>query len=337
MVVSEAIKRLCLDDIKLRVRNQFKIVHTGIKLFERHSSGGCNGYRLNQEGLKVTIGVITKRKVLLTKEDFMMVLSTLGTNHRLDALSSAQTNQTILGMEQGSMALLLDPAELPQSDVLRDLVLAVCAWRGRKSFTLMAKKDHVQSLLAALQYTSGGNVLPGLEAAVKKQADAEAAAAAEARAMDLAEQVTEPLTTICDGVGFNVLAREWRLKWSADNDKASLVAAQKVLQQHLEAVSAVPGVLQVQRVVCGGCLDFKVVVSLSAVSFKRWEVRQFEPEATVLAGLRAIAGVSAVETQTYTLMRLFNGRRTAGTGACCIVCHCFCCRLRLQVRQWQFH
>jgi len=77
------------------------------------------------------------------------------------------------------------------------------------------------------------------------------------------------------GVDFNVIAREWRMKWSTDNDKKSLADAQaalvsvlanvrrqvltfKRLSYPMPQVKAVPGVQSVQRVVCGGCLDFKV-------------------------------------------------------------------------------
>ena len=48
------------------------------------------------------------------------------------------------------------------------------------------------------------------------------------------------------------------MKWSADEDKKSLVAAQKALEVVLPAVRAIPGFKSVQRVVCGGCQDFKV-------------------------------------------------------------------------------
>ena len=49
-----------------------------------------------------------------------------------------------------------------------------------------------------------------------------------------------------------------RCKWSPDGDKASLVAAQKALETVLADVKMVDGVKSVERVVCGGCLDFKV-------------------------------------------------------------------------------
>ena len=66
------------------------------------------------------------------------------------------------------------------------------------------------------------------------------------------------MITIADGVEFDTIAREWRCKWSDDADKASLVEAQKLLESVIGSVKAVDGVKSVQRVVCGGCLDFKV-------------------------------------------------------------------------------
>ena len=64
----------------------------------------------------------------------------------------------------------------------------------------------------------------------------------------------------------------------------------------------VKGVKGVQRVVCGGCLDFKVVTSLDVDSFGKWEEAKFAPEEKFLEKLKAIDGVSQIETQTYTLM-----------------------------------
>ena len=51
---------------------------------------------------------------------------------------------------------------------------------------------------------------------------------------------------IAAGVSFDTVAREWRFKWSADDDKASLAAAQKLLTEHLATVKAVKGVKSVQ-------------------------------------------------------------------------------------------
>lgn len=102
-------------------------------------------------------------------------------------------------------------------------------------------------------------------------------------------------------VKFESVAREWRCKWSADDDKASLTAAQKALDDILADASAVEGCASVQRIVCGGCLDFKVVTKLPAAAFGEWEKVGFAPESEFLTALKGIKGITSVETQTYTL------------------------------------
>jgi hypothetical protein len=110
------------------------------------------------------------------------------------------------------------------------------------------------------------------------------------------------MPSITTGVDFDTIAREWRCKWSADNDKKSLGEVQKALLEVMPKVSAVPGVRNVQRVVCGGNLDYKVVMSMPAEKFGEWEAKGFEPEAEFLEAIKKIDGVSKVETQTYTTM-----------------------------------
>ena len=110
------------------------------------------------------------------------------------------------------------------------------------------------------------------------------------------------MQTITDGVEFDTIAREWRCKWSSDDDKKSLAEAQKALNEVLAEVKAVKGVLKVDRVVCGGCLDFKIITSLPADDFGDWEGKKFAPEETFLKKLESIDGISAIETQTYTIM-----------------------------------
>ena len=131
---------------------------------------------------------------------------------------------------------------------------------------------------------------------------------------------------ITDGVEFNTIAREWRMKWSvclvfcpylvsspflisfvflvrsADNDKKSLAAVQQTLDVFLPQIKKVDGVKSIQRIVCGGCLDYKVIVALPAEKWGAWEQAKFAPEEEFLAALKAINGVSTLETQTYTIM-----------------------------------
>ena len=102
------------------------------------------------------------------------------------------------------------------------------------------------------------------------------------------------MPTICEGVDFSSVAREWRCKWSADADKASLVKAQDELAAIIKDVKAVQGVKSVQRVVCGGCLDFKVVTALDVDSFGKWEEAKFAPEEAFLEKIKKIEGISQV-------------------------------------------
>jgi hypothetical protein len=109
------------------------------------------------------------------------------------------------------------------------------------------------------------------------------------------------MVTITEGVDFDTISREWRCKWSPDNDKKSLQEAQKALEAVLAETKKVDGVKGVQRVVCGGCMDFKVITSLPADKFGAWEEKKFAPEEAFLAKLKSIDGISVVETQSYTL------------------------------------
>jgi hypothetical protein len=69
----------------------------------------------------------------------------------------------------------------------------------------------------------------------------------------------------------------------------------------LPTIKSVDGVQGVQRVVCGGCLDFKVVTTLPAEKFGAWEETGFDPEAKFLEALGKVEGLTMIETQTYTV------------------------------------
>uniref|UniRef100_A0A7S1I8C1 Uncharacterized protein n=1 Tax=Eutreptiella gymnastica TaxID=73025 RepID=A0A7S1I8C1_9EUGL len=119
--------------------------------------------------------------------------------------------------------------------------------------------------------------------------------------LDVAPVEDGPMKTVCDGVQFNRIAREWRCKWSDDNDSRSLVEAQKVIEELLPQLRGMPG-SQVQRVVCGGCKDLKVMTSIPAENFDAWAAVRFKPEENFLNEVTSIRGISQVEVQTFTLM-----------------------------------
>eukprot|EP00400_MALV-I_sp_L67-5_P000017 gene17-854_t len=76
---------------------------------------------------------------------------------------------------------------------------------------------------------------------------------------------------ITDNVHFDTIAREWRCKWPPDNNMASLTAAQEVLNKHIAKIKSIEGVKDVKRVVCGGCMDFKIIASLPADKWGAFE------------------------------------------------------------------
>lgn len=112
-------------------------------------------------------------------------------------------------------------------------------------------------------------------------------------------------------VKFENIAREWRCKWSEDADKESLSAAQAALNDVLAELSTMESVTSIQRVVCGGCHDFKVIIKLSAAGFGEWEKTGFAPEAAFLAKIKGIKGITTVETQTYTLEEVKLSKKDA--------------------------
>jgi hypothetical protein len=109
------------------------------------------------------------------------------------------------------------------------------------------------------------------------------------------------MNKIADGVEFDTIAREWRCKWSPDGNKASLVACQMALESVVEDLNDVDGVKSIERIVCGDCLDFKVITSVSVDNFDKWKKEKFDPEEIFVEMLGVIDGVSQIETQTYTV------------------------------------
>ncbi|GAB5366867.1 hypothetical protein AAMO2058_001180700 [Amorphochlora amoebiformis] len=111
--------------------------------------------------------------------------------------------------------------------------------------------------------------------------------------------VQSTMPEITKNVTFDTIAREWRMKW---DNKETLSKVQEVLNSVKKELKEVKGVKSVQRVVCGGCLDYKVVVAVDAESFKGWSEDKFVPEEKFLEAVGKISGVSKIECQTFTLM-----------------------------------
>ena len=56
--------------------------------------------------------------------------------------------------------------------------------------------------------------------------------------------------------------------------------------------------------ICGGCLDFKLQMTVGLDAFGPWDGEGFTPEAEIIDKLKEIEGVSQVETQTLTNMEI---------------------------------
>merc|ERR1719215_1956005 len=98
------------------------------------------------------------------------------------------------------------------------------------------------------------------------------------------------------------MAREWRCKWSEENEKKSLVLCQQVMAEVvIPQLRNTIGVLSVQRVVCGGNKDFKIIVKMGLDSFNDWAAHNFSPENEVVEALLSVEGVSEIAAQTWAL------------------------------------
>ena len=106
-------------------------------------------------------------------------------------------------------------------------------------------------------------------------------------------------------MSFDRVCREWRCKFTGDkSDSASLEAISKIVDEYLPTIKAISPGVTVNRLICGGCLDFKLMTTVPLEDFGPWEASGFAPEADFLVKLKAIDGVSVVETQTITNMVL---------------------------------
>ena len=79
------------------------------------------------------------------------------------------------------------------------------------------------------------------------------------------------MVIITEGVEFDTVAREWRMKWSGDDDKKSLQEAQKALVNILDEVKKLDGVKSVssdhdQRILVGTKLLSLKILTYTLIS-----------------------------------------------------------------------
>ncbi|KAL7543733.1 hypothetical protein ACHAXR_013011 [Thalassiosira sp. AJA248-18] len=106
-------------------------------------------------------------------------------------------------------------------------------------------------------------------------------------------------------MSFDRVCREWRCKYTGDKATSeSLEEISKLVDEYLPQIKKASADAKVNRLVCGACLDFKLMTTVPLDDFGPWEESGHAPEAEFLEKLKAIEGVSQVETQTITNMEI---------------------------------
>lgn len=104
-------------------------------------------------------------------------------------------------------------------------------------------------------------------------------------------------------MSFDRVCREWRCKYTGDKTTSeSLEAIAKVVDEYLPEIKKLSDDVTVNRLVCGSCLDFKLMTTVPLDVFGSWEEAEFFPEREFLEKIKKIDGVSQIETQTITNM-----------------------------------
>ena len=218
--VSKTVQELCIESASMRRSGALQIVHTGLKCFEFNKRGVECMYRLNQEGVGIIIPYMTRRKVVVGIEDFVVLLQKVGaglftfslslssvgvlssSSHSLQCLAEPEIEGAHKGLIRrtdlsaaaqaalaptlptlGSFVFVLDSAALAGRGHTEHLHFAAVAWMGSATMQLLIKASLAQSMLHQLSHaTSGAATAAILAPAIAAQRAAEAAEAAAAAA-----------------------------------------------------------------------------------------------------------------------------------------------------------
>jgi hypothetical protein len=73
-------------------------------------------------------------------------------------------------------------------------------------------------------------------------------------------------------MSFNRVCREWRCKYEGDKSTSeSLEAIAKVVDEYLPEIKKISDGVTVNRLVCGSCLDFKLMTTVPLEDYGSWE------------------------------------------------------------------
>jgi len=106
-------------------------------------------------------------------------------------------------------------------------------------------------------------------------------------------------------MSFNRVCREWRCKYTGDKtDSESLAAVATIVDDMLPTLKGLSPGVTINRLVCGSCLDFKLMITMPLDDYGPWSEKDHAPESDFLSKIKAIDGISVVESQTITNMEL---------------------------------
>lgn len=104
---------------------------------------------------------------------------------------------------------------------------------------------------------------------------ATASAFAPAPSMDRSSALSAESVPLANGaMSFNRVCREWRCKYEGDKGTSpSLEAIANAVDEFLPEIKKASKDMTVNRLVCGSCLDFKLMMTVPLEDFGPWEER----------------------------------------------------------------
>ena len=108
------------------------------------------------------------------------------------------------------------------------------------------------------------------------------------------------------GILYDTVAREWRCKVVSRECLGAVQSAWEALFS--SRVRAVAGVLHVQRLCCGTCLDYKLLISVGAAQHSEWVQGTGGYEGCALGVLEAefLGTIAAIEGVTDSIAQLYS-------------------------------
>uniref|UniRef100_T1IHK3 tRNA (cytosine(34)-C(5))-methyltransferase n=1 Tax=Strigamia maritima TaxID=126957 RepID=T1IHK3_STRMM len=111
-------------------QDRIKVVNTGVKIFCRNDSKGITScsFRVTQEGLQTVLPFINSRRVNISKDDLILLLSS---DFPFNNKMSPETRQHLATLETGCIILLYQLENKNSND--ESLTIALCGWKGATS------------------------------------------------------------------------------------------------------------------------------------------------------------------------------------------------------------